>query len=878
MPAKLSPAQIAVYQKLKDDFTHYARVALRIRTKSGAIEPLLLNKAQAHIHNQLEAQRGQTGKVRALILKGRQQGCSTLIGARFFHKVCYSKGAQAFILAHSLDATNNLFKMAQRFYEHVPKEIQPSISKSNAKELIFGRLDSGYKLGTAENKQVGRSATIQLLHGSEVGFWNNAAELSTGILQAVPNAPNTEIILESTANGVGNFFHQQWQAAESGQSEYIPVFVPWYWQEEYHIEDVRDMVPTAQEEELMRAYHLTLNQVAWRRKKVQELSVNGIDGEKAFQQEYPCIVASQRVGSSWGIIPIENIILNDITVHGVVTNKWNKGYKETIQLETELGYTLQCTPEHKIAVDRDFLEAQNSLGKSVILSPPKFSDQHHTVAWLHLPSVEARISIDERVGLFLGFFMGDGSYSDDVLSFAFNAADQDCINIIRNLVFELFGINLAYRNTSVNGAELRASCKKLRELFLCLGIAEQRTYGTKRKVCVPNCIWRSPKEIVAKFLMGLFEADGFAGKRDAVIKFFTKHEQFGKDIQLLLLGFGITSRRIHCERQNGAGFIYMGTELSLRASEAREFVRQIGFMSERKTTRQECWRKPFEKGRDAHSISLLDKVKSITNNGVKEVYDLEIESNHVFDANGFLVHNCTAAEAFVLTGEDNYIPGSVVLTARKTTEVEAIGPLILGVDPARFGDDRTALIRRRGRVAYKLETFIKKDTMEVAGLVHQAILAEKPDKVVVDVGAMGGGVVDRLKELGHADLVVGINFGGKPLDAIKYRNKKAEMWGEMLAWFNDEPCQVPDSDELQSDLCNTKYRVDSNSRLEMESKEHMKHRGIRSSDCADALALTFALPNSALSASIQKSQDEFLAGLANDYSQRAKSIEKSWGR
>src|SRR5262249_59037905 len=99
--------------------------------------------------------------------------------------------------------------------------------------------DSGYKVGTAGTKAVGRSSTIQLFHGSEVAFWPFADTHAAGILQAVPNEDNTEIILESTANGIGNFFHQAWRDAEAGKNDYIAIFVPWFWQEEYRRSDVR---------------------------------------------------------------------------------------------------------------------------------------------------------------------------------------------------------------------------------------------------------------------------------------------------------------------------------------------------------------------------------------------------------------------------------------------------------------------------------------------------------------------------------------------------------------------------------------------------------------------------------------------------------------
>jgi phage terminase large subunit-like protein len=120
--------ELSIRADLKNDFKHYAKKCLKIRTKNGAIVPLVLNKAQLYIHEKLEEQKSSTGKVRALILKGRQQGCSTLIGARFYHITTHNYGYQCFILTHSLDATNNLFRMAQRFHEHTPELVKPAVT------------------------------------------------------------------------------------------------------------------------------------------------------------------------------------------------------------------------------------------------------------------------------------------------------------------------------------------------------------------------------------------------------------------------------------------------------------------------------------------------------------------------------------------------------------------------------------------------------------------------------------------------------------------------------------------------------------------------------------------------------------------------------
>ncbi|NIP66952.1 hypothetical protein GWM83_03025, partial [Candidatus Bathyarchaeota archaeon] len=194
-------------------------------------------------------------------------------------------------MTHEQEATNNLFEMAQRYHDNNNPLLKPRTGASNTKELYFDKLDSGYKVGTAGTKGVGRSSTIQYFHGSEAGFWPNAEEHAKGVMQAIPDEDGTEVIRESTANGVGNYFHQQWKKAERGEGEYINIFIPWFWQDEYRKTPPDDFVRDDEEEELAEQYGLDDNQLYWRRVKIADLSVSGIDGESAFKQEYPCNAA-----------------------------------------------------------------------------------------------------------------------------------------------------------------------------------------------------------------------------------------------------------------------------------------------------------------------------------------------------------------------------------------------------------------------------------------------------------------------------------------------------------------------------------------------------------------------------------------------------------
>ena len=270
-------------------FGFYSRNCLKVRTKGAGLQSLVLNRAQRFTDAAFEKQKRLTGRVRAIVLKGRQQGISTLIQGRFMRVTTTTPGIRAFILTHEKDATENLFEMADRYYNNLPVWMRPELGACNAKELTFSKLDSGYKIGTAGNKAVGRSQTIQLFHGSEVAFWPNAAEHTKGILQAVPDAPGTEVILESTANGVGNYFHQQWKQAEKGLSDFIAIFVPWFWQDEYRRTPPPDFEHTREESQLAYDYDLEPDQIYWRRQRIADLDTGeGLqDGETAFKQEYP---------------------------------------------------------------------------------------------------------------------------------------------------------------------------------------------------------------------------------------------------------------------------------------------------------------------------------------------------------------------------------------------------------------------------------------------------------------------------------------------------------------------------------------------------------------------------------------------------------------
>ena len=275
------------------DFQYFAENFFKIRTKNGSVSPFILNRAQLYIHGRLEDQLKETGKIRALILKGRQQGCSTYVQARYFHKTITNRGIKTFILTHEAAATKNLFDMTRRYYEYLPKGLVPRANRDSQKELKFESIDSGYAIGTAGAKGTGRSQTVQLLHGSEVSFWPNAAEHAQGLMQAVGDQSDTEIILESTANGIGNYFHSVWVGAEQGKSDFQAIFVPWYWQPEYkafYTQKHDEIYLSEEEQRVLETYQpdgMTHEHIYWRRFKIGQFSNDHEVGLRLFSQEYP---------------------------------------------------------------------------------------------------------------------------------------------------------------------------------------------------------------------------------------------------------------------------------------------------------------------------------------------------------------------------------------------------------------------------------------------------------------------------------------------------------------------------------------------------------------------------------------------------------------
>lgn len=188
---------------------------------------------------------------------------------------------------------------------------------------------------------------------------------------------------------------------------------------------------------------------------------------------------------------------------------------------------------------------------------------------------------------------------------------------------------------------------------------------------------------------------------------------------------------------------------------------------------------------------------------------------------------------------DQLIPLSWVERAINREIVVPMGtPHILGCDVARYGEDASVIVARTGDVVTWIEEYFKQDLMETAGRIIGVWQSRDATGINIEQDGMGAGVVDRLREQGYP--VRGVVVGSQPMDKQRFRNRRAELWWNLRERFRVGNIQIPRDEELVAQLVAVKYKVMSNGQIEVESKEDMKKRGLKSPDRADALMLAFA--------------------------------------
>lgn len=270
---------------------------LTIKSKTEELISFALNSVQKIILEKVNSILKEEKPLRLWILKARQGGVSTLIESLLYVFTSLKEGVNSAVISHDLDSSNYLFEMQKLFYERLEGHLKPRLRHSNEKKLEFDRLHSQILIDTAENKRAGRAFTFRYVHLSEVAFFRDLKGLLLGLAQTVPNASNTMIIGETTANGIGGDFYEQWQKAKEGKSDWQILFIPWFKIAEYvfpleknslyplmgiNFLDVEKFI--LEEKSLKEKYNLSLEQLNWRRWCI----VNNCAGDLLkFRQEYP---------------------------------------------------------------------------------------------------------------------------------------------------------------------------------------------------------------------------------------------------------------------------------------------------------------------------------------------------------------------------------------------------------------------------------------------------------------------------------------------------------------------------------------------------------------------------------------------------------------
>lgn len=222
---------------------------------------------------------------------------------------------------------------------------------------------------------------------------------------------------------------------------------------------------------------------------------------------------------------------------------------------------------------------------------------------------------------------------------------------------------------------------------------------------------------------------------------------------------------------------------------------------------------------------------------------------------------------FPLSEDDAVIPLHLIESAVGRDVLPTESGVVWGLDVARFGDDTTALCKRRGNMMLEpCKEWKKLDLMQVVGRVMQEWELtpddKKPGMINIDVIGLGAGVVDRLRELRMP--VRGINVGETPsIDDKRFMRFRDELWFKARDWFYAKDVYIPRDDALISELVAPKYKIESSGKIKVESKDDMKKRGVKSPNRADAFCLTLAGGDNAAQmrgAVAQLSYDPFRVG------------------
>jgi hypothetical protein len=255
---------------------------LLVRTREGKPATLKANATQWAFERRRGAQN--------IVLKARQMGLTTWTAARFFMKTITKPGTLTLQVAHTQESAEEIFRIVRRFLDWLPAELREGplrTSNSNVRQIVFPELDSQYRVVSAGDRNAGRGLTVQNLHCSELARWpGDPAETLAGLRASM--APEAELILESTPNGVGGCFHEEWQKAD--ETGMVRHFFPWWMEPSYRADPVDEASLTEEERELMFRHKLDREQIGYRRSI--RTNFRGLAKQEYAENEESCFLAS----------------------------------------------------------------------------------------------------------------------------------------------------------------------------------------------------------------------------------------------------------------------------------------------------------------------------------------------------------------------------------------------------------------------------------------------------------------------------------------------------------------------------------------------------------------------------------------------------------
>jgi hypothetical protein len=259
-----------------------ARILLKVRTRDGRTARLFANPAQ----RLFEERRGGQN----IVLKARQMGMTTWTAARFFLRTITRPGTLTLQVAHTQQAAEEIFAIVHRFVDLLPGNLRKGplkTGRSNVRQVVFPAIDSQYRVVTAGDRNAGRGLSVQNMHCSELARWPaDPAETLAGLRAAL--APEGELILESTPDGVGGCFHELWlKAPETGMVRH---FFPWWLESRYRSQAADAATLSEEESALIEKHGLDLEQIGYRRKLRADF--RGLARQEFAEDDESCFLAS----------------------------------------------------------------------------------------------------------------------------------------------------------------------------------------------------------------------------------------------------------------------------------------------------------------------------------------------------------------------------------------------------------------------------------------------------------------------------------------------------------------------------------------------------------------------------------------------------------